>query len=253
MGKKLKRCELYDAYNVNNDYMFNAIKFDPANSPPLSNNKEIMRSESFYGPFTNVNNTKTTHFFFSLARAMAYDVEKYQYDSIEDAIYEGHVFGLFTAPLNHEHVTNSHSDEKAYRHYLKYNLGSLMDEMDLSEIYNGKITFKFSKGDYCDTDGSAKENEPDNENAANRYSSTVTLICDKKVDSLNNVEVLPSSDRIFIEIRIIKDCHYDLVWRTPYACSQCKNSESKQELVFLKIKKEYKGKMCKWTEKNKYD
>ncbi len=119
---------------------------------------------------------------------MPYNVEKYQYDSTEDFVAEGHSFVLVPAPADHEHLFLAGEIPKKSKHYVKYNIGAIFTGMDLSEIWSGKIKLSFAEGDFCSA------NRADN---AQRYRSTVILQCDKSVSSQGVLTFSNETDGIF--------------------------------------------------------
>ena len=174
------RCKLYHAYNINNQYVLNMIKFDSVHNIKPSELKGLTKSESFFGPFFD--SKKTSLFFFSLVRPISYDVERYQYESSTGNLEEGHVFALLPETNEHQHVSLLKEPIRTSTHYIKKNIGSKLEKIDLSNWSKGAITLIYSEGDACGN---------------TRYSSYVTLECETTAPSFSRVEVSTKIDRIF--------------------------------------------------------
>ncbi len=194
------------------------MEFDMSRHVHAETIKDLPRAESFFGPFEDA--SKAARFFLSLSAPLAYDVEKYQYESESESTETGHVFALFPTTGDHKHVGFSAPSlkkgkkEQKTRHYLKKNLGARLDSIDLTHAPAGNITFRYKDGDIC-------------ENLV-RYSAEVTLVCDKDPQAQN---VLITNAFSICCARATIECEYKLEWRTPYACSQCKASDTRKEMV----------------------
>ncbi len=203
------KCELYEGYIFGNEYMLNMVKFASTRNSSINELKDTAKSGSFFGPFFN--DALAEMYFFSLSKPMEYDVEKYEYEEDAVTVDEGHVFALMTGEK--EDVVTSKDSLRKTHYRVKKNLGSKLQSVDIKNISMGEVTLEYVDGDQCE--------------AGRRYSSRVKLACDKSVQSLARVEsaVDPNSSTDSSSSHAV-ECIHNFVWRTPYACSQCKLSEA---------------------------
>lgn len=196
------RCSLYDAFDIEGKYMLNMQKFDSTQNIPNFELKDLPKADSFFGPIHDT--SKSASYFFSLAQPNTYDVAKYEYQETADDVKEGHIFVLFsTKRLDNKNIGSG--QDVSFRGRIKKNLGSVLTNMDISQIHKGEISLEYGEGDICEY---------------RRFRSKITLICDKTIQSLSKIEILPQEDRIYSYNKHI-GCLYSFIWRTSFACSQC--------------------------------
>lgn len=167
------RCELYDAYAIEDKYMFNMIKFDSARNWTLNELKDLKKISSFFGPYND--NSGSSMFFFSLEKPSVFDVENYEYEETDESVEEGHIFALVTINSS-QSLQESQSSRKTHYRSIK-NLGSRFRALDISNWSQGEIGLEYEEGDVCEDDI--------------RYSSKIKIICDKKSPSLSQLVLLP--------------------------------------------------------------
>ena len=129
-------------------------------------------SEDFYGPFYN--NNSTALFFFSLKNPVEYNEDKYEYEEEPKSIQEGHIFALFTIEKTEAKQVGIMQEQMRKTHTrVKRNMGSVLKSLDIEQLKNGQITLNYAKGDEC---------------GKGSYETSITLKCDKSVQSLTQVE-----------------------------------------------------------------
>jgi hypothetical protein len=153
------------------------IKFDSTENLISEDLKLVAQTGSFFGPFPNKNDSIL--FFLSLSKPMEYDVDKYEYEENDESIQEGHIFALISsAKTGDEGIGSIKQPHKKTHIREKRNLGAKLKSIDVSNLKNEEITLQYGDGDAC-----GKE----------KYQVNVTLVCDKRVSSLTNVEYLQNS------------------------------------------------------------
>lgn len=162
------RCELYDAYAINNNYVFNMIKFDSARNWSLDELKDLKKTSNFFGPYQEPSGK--TMFFFSLEKPSTFEIEKYEYEETDDSVEDGHIFALVSISP----TENTPSSRKTHYRQIR-NLGSHFESINFSNISQGgsELTIAYKDGDICDGDV--------------RYSSQITIACDKSTKSLSQL------------------------------------------------------------------
>ncbi len=198
------KCELYDAYDLQQGkYVFNLAKFDPSRLWSLNELKDGKKVGNFFGPFYE--SQESAMFFFSPKSAVELDIGSYEYEEEETSIVDGHVFGLVTVTAEETPTNVSHTRGKT--HYrVKKNLGSKLAGISFENFTTGEITFSYEEGDMCQGE--------------TRYSTNITFVCDKSVQSMSRVTHQTASTSKGLE------CANSFVWRSPYACSECMLNET---------------------------
>lgn len=210
------RCELFEVYNFAKKYMLNMVKFDSTRNVSVNELKDTARSGSFFGPFYAA---ESHMYFFSLFRPMEYDVEKYEYEADDDddnTVQEGHIFLLETLDKQATSVSDTRETLRRTHYRARRNLGSRLQGIDTSQLAAGEVTLRYVHGDPC---------------GEGRHEARIRLICDRTVQSLSHVESLDGSRIAHCGFTPDVVCVHNFVWRTPYACSQCKMDETTKYYV----------------------
>ena len=180
------RCELYDAYDIEGEYVFNLIKFDSVKRWTLSELTGIQKVDNFVGPFNDAQ--ETAMYFFSAKDAAKFEIDAYEYEEEGDSIEDGHIFVLQT--VRDESELTSVDQSRTKTHYrIKRNLGSQLTNIKFGDWKNGEIMLEYGEGDICEGD--------------TRFYTRISFVCDKSEKSLSHVVHIPqnssSKDRKIID------------------------------------------------------
>lgn len=208
-------CELFDAYLIQNTYLFNLLKFDLNRKWNRDEVKDRRKEGSFFGPF--IDPAESSYYFLSPKAPVEFDVESYEYQKSPNGVRKGYVFGLAIAKDNYD--LSSETTRRKIHYRVLQNLGSELSTVNFSNWEKGEFTFEYSDGDIC--------------NKGERYSSRIKFVCNKSIFSISNIEIVDTGNGKFLNREL--ECMKEFVWETPYACSECRYNETMKYLVYLRI------------------
>ena len=178
-------CILYDVYNLNDEYAFNMKSFDSTSknsesSKLLAEGTTLMKSGSFFGPIRSFHKSET--FFISPKRSVPFDVTKYDYQTLEDSLAQGYIFGLFMEDFEETHKPKGKLPTfRQVQHRVLMNLGSKLNSVYRDNLDNeDAIVLQYTDGDLCG-DGE-------------RYRTNIILRCNKNKDARSKIIYIEDSE-----------------------------------------------------------
>ena len=182
-------------------------KFDSSVEATILDLPMASQDGSFFGPFK----AKNTMIFISLTNPVKYDIDKWEYEEHGEIIEKGHIFALFSVEDQDTKILSTNENEAKPHYRLKKNLGSVLKNANFGGVLNDNvIKLDYDEGDYCEN--------------GKRYQTTIRLVCDMNSTFEEQFIYLQSDSSI---------CNYEFIWRTPFACSQCRLNETTKYYVFL--------------------
>jgi len=190
-------CELYDAYEINDKYMFNIFKFDVNEDFSKYSSSKYFSTGGFFGPIFFDDNESI----FYLSPTIPRRFSSYFYEFEEELDFnneDSYVFALLHINVSEQRIYNQKNikAQKNSSHYRALrSFGTEIGKVKLNQLGNIIASVTYINGDKC------------HENPQLNYTSTINFVCDK------------SANHFSPKISTFKNCHMDILWKSPFACS----------------------------------